>query len=384
MGSDTTESLEQKARSLELLYSVVSTINITEDQEVMSHRILEILRDWLDARAATMHRFLDGETLELVAAVGSGKEIPRTNRLRQADYCPCAQAMEAGYVQNESVARTCCGSASGLAEPDTALRQVSVPVQTRNRVLGVINLFVCQAALDQDEDWAVVLTSIGQNLGLVIERSELVAGSEKLSRMEERTYLAHELHDSLAQTLAGIRYNVRVLENVLDSIDIAEGKGALEAVEASVEEANRELRELINRFHKPDDQPGLIPSIEELTSRFMRDTGIKTVLQNSMDDIEMPMGVEMQIVRIVQEALTNVRKHAEARTVRVMVRKDGSSYHVLIEDDGRGFDDTRQSVNPRDHIGLQVMSERALRIGGSLDVESVPSEGTRVHLKFSR
>jgi two-component system nitrate/nitrite sensor histidine kinase NarX len=106
------------------------------------------------------------------------------------------------------------------------------------------------------------------------------------------------------------------------------------------------------------------------------------VFQNSLSDVDLPLKVESQIVRIIQEALTNIRKHANPRTVRVMMRRDEQTYHVLIEDDGVGFDDRLKHVNQREHIGLLVMSERASRIGGKLYIESALSEGTRVHLEF--
>jgi two-component system nitrate/nitrite sensor histidine kinase NarX len=290
--------------------------------------------------------------------------------------------MRKGHVQCEQILKTCCGSIVNRKQGKSHLCLISVPLQTRNRILGLINLVTSRDNLERDEDWVVVLTSIGQNLGLVIERAELETGSERLSRMEERTNLAHELHDSLAQTLAGIRYNVRVLENAIQAGESGESERLLDVVENSVEEANLELRELISRFRTPEDSPKLIPSIEEVIEKFKYDTGIKTVFQNNVEDIELPQEFESQIVRIVQEALANIKKHARSRTVRVMMRNDGENYHVLIEDDGVGFDDSKQSINPRDHIGLQVMRERAATIGGELNVESVPAEGTRVHLVF--
>ena len=87
---------------------------------------------------------------------------------------------------------------------------------------------------------------------------------------------------------------------------------------------------------------GLILSIEDVIQRFKDDTGVKTVLQNSLTDVDLPLAVESQIVRIIQEALTNIRNHANPRTVRVMMRCDKDNYHVLSEDDGVGCVDRKK------------------------------------------
>ncbi len=380
--SKNTHSLEQKDRSLEMLYSIVASINLMDDQEKMYLRILEILKGWIGARAITMHRRIGDDKMELMASLGLDASLVRIQQLRSDDSCPCNVALAKGHIQQGPAQYTCCGRAIKDCAEDKNLLLISVPVQTRNRILGVINLVVPGEFMEQDEDWIVMLTSIGQNLGLAIERSELEEGSKHLSRIEERTYLAHELHDSLAQTLASIRYQLRVLDHAFQANEESKVWKMLEVVENSVEEANRELRELITRFRAPVDNLGLAPTIEDVIQKFKADTSVKIVFQNSVPDIDLPLAVESQIVRIIQEALTNIRKHANPRTVRVMMRREEDILHVLVEDDGDGFDVQVNKVDQREHIGLLVMSERASRIGGDLSIESAFTEGTRVHLEL--
>jgi two-component system nitrate/nitrite sensor histidine kinase NarX len=373
---------EQKETSLEMLYSIVASINLVDDQEKMVLRILEILKDWTDASAVSMYRRIDDSRLGLIASLGFAGKLSQSRCLDSEKHCPCRIALAKGHIQQELARNTCCGNDLLNNTEGENIRQISIPVQTRNRSLGVINIMVVDEILEEDEDWVVMLTSIGQNLGLAIERSELEEDSIQLSRIEERTFLAHELHDSLAQTLASIRYQLRVLDHALKAKEENKVWKMLDVVENNVEEANKELRELISRFRAPADQLGLIPSIEDVIQRFKDDTDVKIVFQNSLSDVDLPLKVESQIVRIIQEALTNIRKHANPRTVRVMMRCDEQTYHVLIEDDGIGFDYRKKQINQREHIGLLVMSERASRIGGKLHIESALSEGTRVHLEF--
>jgi two-component system nitrate/nitrite sensor histidine kinase NarX len=112
---------------------------------------------------------------------------------------------------------------------------------------------------------------------------------------------------------------------------------------------------------------------------------LHAVLQVNARPLEVAPMEEMQLVRIVQESLTNVRKHAQAQTVRVLLtREQNGEYVLLVEDDGRGFTAPRQAAGrPGEHIGLSILEERARRIGARLEIESEPGEGTRVEVTFT-
>ena len=202
--------------------------------------------------------------------------------------------------------------------------------------------------------------------------------------MKERTRLSGELHDSLAQTLAGIKMQVRVLDETLHQGDEARTWQELEKIEESLEEANMEIRELIAHFRVPISEAGLLPAIERTVERFRRDCpDVRVLLQTQWENVKLPAEHELQIVRIVQEALANVRKHARASTVRVLIAGNAETGHcrALVEDDGVGF-----ASPPREgedaHIGMSLLRDRAERLGGQLRVESEPDEGARVALEF--
>ena len=204
------------------------------------------------------------------------------------------------------------------------------------------------------------------------------------SRILERTWLAHELHDSLAQTLASVRYYIRSLDHAIQGGDECEIYELLEIVEDNVEVANTELRALISRFRAPMEEDSLIPAIENIIRKFRSETGLNAVFQNRLGDIEFPPVVVSQVVRIVQEAVANIRKHAKATLIRVMLYLESERYHVLVEDDGPGFDPTLLPDGGNEHFGLKVMRERAARIDGELDIDSAPGEGVRICLTFPK
>ncbi len=200
--------------------------------------------------------------------------------------------------------------------------------------------------------------------------------------MEERTRIAHELHDSLAQTLASLRFQVRVLDETLHQGQEQEIWHELEQIENNLDEAYAELRELITHFRAPIDHRGLVPAVQHLVDRFRKQTDIQVYLQKEWNLIHMSANVEVQALRIIQEALNNIRKHSDAHNVRILLRSDpNGNCMIMIEDDGVGI--SSESVDDKnDHYGLNIMSERAKQIDGNIRIDSEPGEGTQVILQF--
>jgi two-component system nitrate/nitrite sensor histidine kinase NarX len=221
---------------------------------------------------------------------------------------------------------------------------------------------------------------------MAVEKVRVDVQAQRLSIMQERNLLAHELHDSLAQTLASLRFQVRMLDETIEQGDQDQARREMDRIRNSLEEANAELRGLLAHFRAPIDRRGLLPALEDLVGRFRRETGIVTFFQKECAHTDLPATQEMQVVRIVQECLANIRKHSQAHAVRILLRCDDEGhYHVMVEDDGVGFGfgEDVSAAGAGEHIGLAILQERARRLGGELTVESEPAEGTRVELNFS-
>jgi two-component system nitrate/nitrite sensor histidine kinase NarX len=248
-----------------------------------------------------------------------------------------------------------------------------------------LSFFTANAEAAADEETQKLLVSIGKQLGMAIAKSRLDEESHNLTLMRERTSLAHELHDSLAQSLASLRFQVKLLGDTLDGEDALQGRRELRRINNSLDGLNTELRELIANFRAPMDERGLLPALEGLVERFGRSSGISAHLHTECEQLKLPATAEMQVLGIVREALTNARKHSQAKTVRLLLRCEGDGdYALLVEDDGVGSASPNpETGQPGEHVGLLIMEERAKRLGGDLRIESEPGEGTRVELKFS-
>ena len=380
-----TRRIKQKNHSLEILYDVAANINAARDLEELLTRFLHTLKNAVDARAGMVRMLTSDGNMQLIASSGLDQEVIKREQLISVERCLCGKAAQSGEVYALDDLQGCGQFVGRPFFDDKKVEMIAVPLRYRGKILGVYNLFTEQHGLVEREDVKNLLTSIGHHLGMAIEKARLDEEANLLSIMEERTRLANELHDSLAQSLASLKFQVRVLDELLHSGDESALWQELELIENSLDEAYTELRELIAHFRAPVDKRGLVPAVEQAVERFRRDSGTSAFLQLEWGEAKLPAEVDVQVLRIIQEALANIRKHSEANAVRVLMRagKDGH-YMVLIEDDGIGIQDREIDGGPGEHLGLKILQERSARIGGDLKIESEAGEGTRVILLFTQ
>jgi len=379
-----TEHIERKTHSLEIIYDVAASINISRDLDDLLTRFLHTLKDVVHARAAVVRLVTDDSQMRLISSIGLDEDLVQREQLVPSETCICGDAYRDGKVQFQyNIAR--CDKIIGRSFFDNDnIGMIAVPLQYRDKMLGVYNLFVDHKHFKEKNELEDLLTSIGRHLGMAIDKARSDDESNRLSIMEERTRLAHELHDSLAQTLASLRFQVRVLDETLRQGQEPAIWYELEKIENNLDEAYSELRELITHFRAPIDKRGLIPAVEHLFERFRNQCDISIFLQKEWNVLQLPASIEVQALRIIQEALNNIRKHSQAHAVRVIMRSDvQGDCRILIEDDGVGMAIRPESERTiEDHLGLSIMEERAKRIGGKLRIESEPGEGARVILSF--
>jgi two-component system nitrate/nitrite sensor histidine kinase NarX len=374
-----TQETEQK--SLQILYEVVSSINTAHGLDDLMNRFLFTLKRITKAQAAAIWVTHLPNQVELATSSGIDESLIQADR-PEIRRCLYERALTEGKIWVEKNLDKCEKIAGRSFFDNRSIGLVSIPMRYQGRIIGIINLFLECGLIELLDSMKPLLTSIAHHLSVAIERARSDEQTHQHLINDERTRIAHELHDSLAQNLASLRYQVRVLDETLHQGDESTTWQQLERIENSLDEANAELRELISNFRAPVSNRGLIGAIEQTVNHFRSETRIKTFLQKEWTDGTLSKDVEVQILRIIQEALWNIRKHSQAKTVRIMLRhRSNENYHILIEDDGIGFDG-KVYGSPGEHVGLSIMRERALRIGGRLRVDSEPGEGTRVVLEL--
>lgn len=378
-----TERLAQKTRSLELLYDVAASINLSRDLDELLTCFLHTLIEVVHAEAGTVRVLTEEGSMRLVASSGLEREA-----VEQDSLVPVSggAASTTGAVLRQSPVKAFRESMGSALRGADDLEMIAIPLQYQGKTLGVYNLFGQRSSLILREDLTELLTTIGQHLGMAIEKAHLDKEATRLSIMQERTQIAYELHDSLAQTLASIRFQAHMVGDAVDANDATLAHRQVLNMRNTLDEAYAELRELIAHFRAPLDKRGLVPALEGLMQRFRNETGTHTLFQRACEAMDLPADMEMQVLRIVQEALANIRKHSHAQTVRLLLKCDPDGrFHILIEDDGVGFDEREMTRSEAgEHIGVSIMQQRARRLGGEFRIESEPGEGTRVMLEFPR
>ena len=205
-----------------------------------------------------------------------------------------------------------------------------------------------------------------------------------MAAFEEREHIAREMHDSLAQVLGYLRLQTSALEQKLAAGELAPIAEGLQEMRKAARDAYEDVRQGMLALRTAASlKKGLISSLEEFLQEYRTRSGLDVEVQVA-DEAATRLSArsEGQLLRIIQEALANVRKHAHARRVKIRFELWDSVVQTTIEDSGRGF---QPAEAPRGrHFGLDTMRERAESVGGTLLIESKPGTGTKVVVRLPR
>jgi len=226
----------------------------------------------------------------------------------------------------------------------------------------------------------ILLESLADQVDIAIKHGVMTSQLQTLSTIEERGRIAREMHDSLAQILGYLNLQVQTLELMHQQSNWGALRDELGKMRLAVQAAHADVRENILSLRTTlSSEKGLVVAIEEYLEEFGYQTGVKTRFTSKVnEDLSLSPMAEVQLVCILQEALTNVRKHARARHVNITITQAESSddryVELTIEDDGVGF----VPIGQKRHFGLVTMLERAHSVGGKFNVSSAPEQGTLI------
>ena len=253
---------------------------------------------------------------------------------------------------------------------------VSVPVRLQQRVVGEIDLFFRQTAtLSADE--ADLLDTLASHLASALESLRAAALEREAAVGEERALIARELHDSIAQSLAFLKIQAQLLRTAVAKQQPEHIQTSLDELDTGLRECIGDVRELLVHFRTRTNTGDIEAALRETLQKFEHQTTLPTRLHVSGEGLPLPADVQIQVLHVLQESLSNVRKHARASHVSLEVAK-GSEWRFAVIDNGQGFDTHRP--HGETHVGMKIMRERAARIGAEVDVISTPGVGTTVTL----
>jgi two-component system NarL family sensor kinase len=297
--------------------------------------------------------------------------------------CECQRLARRGVLRHGAQVVECSRLRDATGDRQGLAYHASVPLIKGERLLGIMNVAT--------PDWDVftpqdieILTAIGHQIASAIERTQLADHATRVALVEERNRLAREVHDTLAQELSGIALQLEAADALIETSPERARARIRQALARAREGLDEARRSVLDLRAGPLERQALPAALSELTSRFAEETGIAVTAGLAADGPRLPARVEEALYRIAQEALVNVRRHAQATSVQIGLSVDTSHVRLSIADDGRGFDadghfaaDTSQQPQG---FGLIGMQERARLLNGTMQIHSCPGSGAQVEV----
>ncbi len=264
-----------------------------------------------------------------------------------------------------------------LSEQVHALPMVVVPISDSDKLHGTLPIFLKPGSVLTPEKIRIIET-VGHHISNALSNMQRNEEKHRLAVLEERSVIARELHDSIAQSLSYLKIQVTRLEKCINQG--CDPRTITDELKQGLNTAYRELRELITTFRLRIDERGFNAALHATITEFSDKLGFPIRLGNSLSGIILSGNEEMHVIRIIREALSNIERHAQASKASVYIALDKShQVTIRVHDDGKGFD---PSQTPANHFGTSIMQDRALILDGHLDIDSAPGRGTIITLQF--
>jgi two-component system, NarL family, sensor kinase len=367
------------ARDLRILKDIAEALNSAADVDRALRESLSLVVKLLGMRTGWVW-LIDRHTGRFYSATAQnlppflGDPVRMTGRS-----CWCIDAFRSGKLTAGNIDVIECSRLRAALGKRTATRglryHASIPLSFGGRPLGIMNVATAawRKLTRRELD---LLSTIASQVGAAIERARLAEANVGAARMEERARLARDLHDTLTQGLTAIGLHVEAAMSHLGERP-ADGAAkelerALDIARSNLNEARRSLRDLRS---SPLEGKPLAEALGALGRQLTADTGVRVTLQ-VRSGAPLAPHVETAFFRIASEALTNVRRHAQARDVTITLTSSRQAARLTIADDGKGFSMSRRDAG--ETFGIQGMRERARLLGGTLAVRSSHEGGTKV------
>ena len=375
-----TRTLTVKNRELEILYALTGFLQEAADIDTLCKGFLDKLQNTLGADAAAI-RFYDNDAENLCLSYCNGLDDSFIEReaLMKCASCLCGDpvAKRMSFITNLDDAVIPLDN--DVCRQSGFLSISASPITAGKRPIGMFNLFFRKRdALDPSD--RMMLATLGEQLGGAIDKLRLQARERELAVFEERNLLARELHDSIAQGLAFTNLQIQMLETALKRQDYPALESTIKMVRQGLQESYDDLRELMVHFRSRVDHRDLDSAISAALKRLSEQSNLLTHFDVRGDGAPIDPETETQLLYIIQEALSNIRKHANAKRVEVSLVRNTLGCEVTIRDDGVGFEYHQAVPDEQGHLGLEIMRERASNIGARVTVLSRSGQGTEVRL----
>ena len=396
--------LDPRTRELTILNAVAQTLNRSVSLDAALRATLAKAAELLNLHAGWIWLLNEENGEHYLAATQNLPPALAADPRKMEGWCQCVEAyLEGGLAEAENIDVITCTRLKGLVAGTNDLRyHASIPLHAYGKQIGILNVASADWRELSPGDLSLLYT-IGDMLGIAVERARLYARSQELGAVRERNRLAREIHDTLAQGLSAITLQLETADAFLESAllehTLAQGDragegapatvsasdpafgGARRAVQRALVLARSNLdearRSVLDLRAAPLEGRSLAAALGGLAADTTAQAVGKTIVNLSTvgGSRPLPVSVEVGLYRIAQEAVANSLRHAGARRVQITLTTTPAYVRLLVEDDGHGFDVDQVAS---DRFGLAGMNERIGLLGGTLHVRSAPETGTEI------
>lgn len=372
-----TAQLEEKHERLESLYEVSNLVTRSMTLDELASGFTKSVARIARADGVAL-RWTDETNRRYLMLASHG--LPQS--MLEAEHCVMAGDCHCGAVDAPPGARVIPIRAMQPARMGHCAQAgfetvVSVPIRLHDRLMGEVDLFF-HAQIDISEAERSLLDALTGQLAGAMENLRLNALGLEAAVSQERSFLARELHDSIAQSLAFLKIQVQLMRDALAKGDPEQVQHVLGEIDVGVRESYGDVRELLMHFRTRANAEDIEPALMTTLRKFEHQAGLKTTLQMQGQGLPLAPDTQIQVLHIVQEALSNIRKHARAGHVWLDVQQQ-PQWRLEVRDDGLGYS-TAGGPPDETHVGMRIMAERAERLGAQFEVLSTPGRGTSVVL----
>ncbi|MCU7795955.1 MAG: type IV pili methyl-accepting chemotaxis transducer N-terminal domain-containing protein [Candidatus Thiodiazotropha sp. (ex Myrtea spinifera)] len=366
--NEKTQDLERSNRTLELLYSATKRLSDSTLGAEVLEAVIHDIEDLMGVDSGTICIGHPGDE----QAYRYASTSPRDIVIKEKPDNQCTLCLGRGNSHTFQVKSQGTGDLVNI---------FSTPIKDKSQQYGVLLIEFSKEMIL--EPWQErLLETVASHIALAINVAQQVSESRRLSLLEERSVIARELHDSIAQSLSYLKIQVSLLEKAVsenaESTQLLHSTGILRS---ALNGAYRQLRELLTTFRLRISENELGGAIKTTVDEFSERSGLSIEYLNQIGNCQFTPNAEIHIIQIIREALSNIIRHADATRAGVALQCDQEGMvTVTVEDDGVGIDDQRDMMQ---HYGLPIMKERAECLGGDLSIVESKLGGTQIKLTFN-
>jgi two-component system nitrate/nitrite sensor histidine kinase NarX len=375
--SEKTFLLQEKSERLESLYEVTNLVAKATSLDALAQDFTKSMAKISRADGVALRWSNQGGQRHLMlAAHGLPAAMVDAEQCIYSGDCHCGAAV-VGATLNVIPIRELSPAPKTHCTKAGFETLVTIPVRLHEHVMGEVDLFF-HARTSPTPAERSLLEALSSHLASGMENLRLNSLEKEAAVSQERHLLARELHDSIAQSLAFLKIQVQLMRDALKTSDGPEVAKILEEIDTGVKESYGDVRELLLHFRTRTNTEDIEPALATTLQKFAHQSGVKAALTMQGQGLPLAPDVQIQVLHIVQEALSNVRKHARASQAWLDVQQQ-PTWRFEVRDDGIGFNPETDQIDET-HVGMRIMTERAQRVGATIEVISTPSRGSSVIL----